>query len=40
MSTSTVVVGVDFVHRIQSEYPFLIATGNGVLIASRITGSP
>jgi len=36
-SISTNPRGVDFIHRIQSEHPFLIATDNGIVIASRLT---
>ena len=31
---------VDFAHRVQTEFPFVIATGNAVVIASSITGTP
>jgi hypothetical protein len=37
-SSSTVGYGIDFVYRIQSEYPFLISTADGVaVIGSRLT---
>lgn len=36
-STGTLVVGVDFVHRVQTQNPFLINTPFPVLIASRLT---
>lgn len=36
-SNSTIPQGVDFVHRVQSEHPFIVATGNAVVIASRLT---
>jgi hypothetical protein len=36
-SGQTIPVGVDFIHRIQSEHPVIIATGNGIVIASRLT---
>ena len=31
---------VNFAHRVQTEFPFVIATGNAVVIASSITGTP
>jgi len=36
-SASTAPTGVTFVHRIQSENPFLICSDFPVLIASRLT---
>lgn len=35
---SSVTVGVDFIHRVQTQFPFLVATGTPVVIASRLTG--
>lgn len=37
MPASSATVGVDFVFRVQTVYPFLVATGTPVVIASRIT---
>lgn len=37
MTASSQTVGVDFVHRVKTVYPFLVATGTPVLIASRLT---
>lgn len=36
-STDTIPQGVDFIHRVQSEHPFLVATGNAIVIASRLS---
>lgn len=36
-SGQTIPVGVDFIHRIQTQNPFIVATGNGVVLASRLT---
>lgn len=36
-SNTTLPVGVDFVHRVQSEHPFLVNSDFPVIIASRLT---
>lgn len=35
---SSTTVGVDFVHRVQTQFPFIVATGGVAVIASRLTG--
>lgn len=37
MTASSTTVGVDFIHRVQTIFPFLVATGTPVVIASRLT---
>lgn len=36
-SLNTVPFGIDFVYRIQSEYPTLVMTGGNLVIGSRLT---
>ena len=36
-SLNTVPFGVDFVYRVQSQYPFIVATDAGAVIGSRLT---
>lgn len=37
MAASSATVGVDFVFRVQTVYPWLVATGTPVIISSRLT---
>ena len=37
MAASSQTVGVDFVFRVQTVYPWLVATGTPVVIASRLS---
>lgn len=36
-SSNTVPYGVDFVYRVKSEYPFIVASNTVVVIGSRLT---
>lgn len=36
-SGETIPVGVDFIHRVQHQYPFIVSNEHPVLIASRLT---
>ena len=37
MTASSTTLGVDFVFRVQTVYPWLVARGTPVVIASRLT---
>jgi len=36
-STETIPVGMDFIHRVQNEHPFIVNNEFPIIIASRLT---